>query len=203
MIGGRGLSVGNQVSDRFNNVLRLTNCLMTKICISRETRENLLKAASSGQRIEPWLFNFTRSDKEFQAELIRKAEESINTVFFDCLQEFLSSQKCEYDKAYGKSECDKIQKASGFVGKWVPKGKDAKLKKQPSKPVQRGVGLNNKKPQSEGYLFNMKRSVNYNPTGISFEEFLKQKGLFYPPNYKPPFVKFVPGGAVGSNRKRC
>lgn len=55
---------------------------MVKVTVSRETKATLLKAASSGQSVDPWMFQFTRCDKEFQAELVRTAEEAGNKAFF-------------------------------------------------------------------------------------------------------------------------
>lgn len=156
---------------------------MAKIVISRETKTKLLTAAANGQTVEPLMFLFTRSDRDFQAELVRTAEDAKNTAFLESLREFIAEQEREYWQLYG-------------IAAEQQSLKDAAQPKRQSRADRR------KQQRQQPAPLKITRSPNYNPTGISFVEFLKQRGLYYPPTYRPPFAHFVSGGAVNSNRRR-
>jgi hypothetical protein len=178
---------------------------MAKIVISHETRARLLTAAASGQRIDPWMFQFTRCDQEFQAELVRTAETAKNALFFQGLQEFIAEQEREYWRLYGlaveqqarkdPAQLKAGQENSGLQSLGTGRHPERKRQKRSDRRKQQGG-------QPIAMPLRIKRSPNYNPTGMSFAEFLKQKGIHFSPTYKPPFVHFVPGGAVNSNRRK-
>jgi len=65
---------------------------MARITVTRETKRELLAAATSGQGIEPWMFQFIKCDAEFQAELFRTAESVQNWRFLESLSEFRAQQ---------------------------------------------------------------------------------------------------------------
>ena len=66
---------------------------MTRIIVTREKKMELLSAATSGQGIEIWMFQFIRCDPDFQAELFRKAENVQNWQFLESLSEFRAQQR--------------------------------------------------------------------------------------------------------------
>jgi hypothetical protein len=66
---------------------------MARIAVTRETKTKLLAAATSGQSIEIWMFQFIGCDPEFQAELFRTAESFQNWRFLESLSEFRAQQR--------------------------------------------------------------------------------------------------------------
>jgi hypothetical protein len=66
---------------------------MARITVTRETKKELLEAATSGQGIELWMFQFIRCDPEFQAVLFRTAESVQNWRFLENLSEFRAQQR--------------------------------------------------------------------------------------------------------------
>jgi len=120
---------------------------MAHLIITKETKERLLLAISSGPPISALDLILTCWNREFQAELLQAAKQANNSHFFEGLNRLLARQEEHYTK-----------------------------------------------PKQE-----LKISPKYNPTGMGFQEFLESKGLYY---YEQQFVKFVPGGAVESNRRR-
>ena len=69
---------------------------MAKVIITKETRERLLSAASSGKRIAALDFILTRGDRDFQTELVATAKRVKNQLFFDSLDRFLIDQERKY-----------------------------------------------------------------------------------------------------------
>ena len=66
---------------------------MARITVTRETKTKLLAAATSGQGIKVWMFQFISCDPEFQAELFRTAESIQNWRFLENLSEFREQQR--------------------------------------------------------------------------------------------------------------
>lgn len=166
----------------------------------------MLAAAASGERIEPWMFQFTKRDREFQAALVRAAEDAKNVGFFDSLHEFIAEQEREFivqqkieywrlrsiaAEQEARNEAASAELSRQQARQWLKRKRIARAKQRSQQRQQP------KPPQMK-----IKRSLNYNPTGMTFEQFLKQRGLYYSPSYKPPFARFVSGGAVDSNRRR-
>ena len=165
---------------------------MAQVIITRSTKTKLLAAAASGERMESWMFRFTRRDRDFQAQLVRVAEEAKNARFFESLREFMADQEREYRRLYGRiSEADPRSQE-------MLRPKDSTVARQPrSKRKRTG-------PRRTKRIAKMKieLSPNYSPTGVTFAEFLQQRGLYYPKSYKAPFVRVLQGGAIESNRRR-
>ena len=158
--------------------------------VSNELKSKLLADVQNGKPIEPSMFDITRRDRVFQATLVRKAEEVKNTAFFESMEVFIAEKKSEYWRLYGIAAEEQLR-AARSQRKALRRGK----KKKPRNPEAKATSQTESKttriePRCE-------RSPNYNPTGVSFIDFLKERGLC-----PPTFIRFLSGGAIESNRRR-
>ena len=178
---------------------------MPRIIISSEKRTQLLTAAASGGRFETMWFQFTHSDSDFQAELVRTAENAKNTAFFESLREFIAEQRKKWQFSVRAA---KQQSRKAAAQRKTARRQEENARGQAAADLNRNrqVSADRRRQQQRQHLPNLKitPSPKNNSPGISFVEYLNQNGLYFLPKYtyRPPFIRFVSGGAVDSNRRR-
>jgi len=161
---------------------------MPHICISKQTKSEILSKVSSGRPIDDVYLPFIGTDPAFARELIAAAQRSMNAAFVVQLKRHIETNVIDIGlKPSAPGKYNTLRTDPPVVG---GRKKERLVTTREIYDAIKHIHLG-------------AAPENYNPTGTSFEQYMAQKGApidLHPFSTGKPIV-FLRGGAPGQGKR--